>query len=136
MQQPDAERLGKYFGVDPKKLKQKATAEVDAERLRVPEPKTQKDKVLFTAIEGRKKEWDKLRKGGATDKQMRDLLCEIFGEYGGQHAPNAPSIVYRGTANNPRVWFKISDTGTPDLTGSNLVEKVRELLNIPQKGDA
>lgn len=129
-----SQQLAKYFGVDAKKLRKKAAAEVEAERLRVPEPKTPKDKVLFTALKGREKDWAKLRKSGATDKQIRELLCHIFGEYGGHGAPGMPWIHFRGTANNPRVWFKISDTGTPDLAGAELVTKVRELLNIQEIG--
>jgi ParB/RepB/Spo0J family partition protein len=132
----EAERLAKYFGVDPKKLRQKAAAEFAAERLRVPKPKTPKDKVLFSVLESRDKEWTKLRKSGASDKQIRELLCARFGEYGGHGSPNEPWITYRGTGNNPRVWFKISDSGTPDLAGSDLVAKVRELLNISQEGAA
>jgi hypothetical protein len=129
-----SEKLIKYFGVDPKKLRKQAAAQVEAERLRIPEPKTPKDKVLFLLLDSGLREWEKLRKNGATDKKIRELLCARFGEYGGHHSPNEPSIVYRGTANNPRVWFKMSDSGAPDLAGSNLVSKVRELLNISEEG--
>jgi ParB/RepB/Spo0J family partition protein len=129
-----SEKLIKYFGVDPKKLRKQAAAAVEADRLRVPEPETPKDKVLFALLDSRDNEWEKLRKNGASDKQIRELLCTRFGEYGGNHSPNSPSIVYRGTANNPRVWFKMTDSGIPDLAGSKLVDKVRELLNISEEG--
>jgi ParB/RepB/Spo0J family partition protein len=131
-----SEQLARYFGVDPQQLRKRAATELEAERLRIPEPKTPKDKVLFSVLQGRDKDWGKLRKSGASDKQIRELLCARFGEYGGHNAPNQPWIVYRGTSNNPRVWFKMTDSGTPDLAGAVLVAKVRELLNISQEGMA
>lgn len=125
----EIERLARYFKIDPKKLRKKAAEEVEADRLRVPEPKPGKDKRLFDFIKGDSKEWAKLRAKGATNEQIRARLSHYFGEYQSSGGPGLMWFTCKG-GSNPRVWFAITDSGKPDLQGAELIGKVRELLNI------
>lgn len=126
------EKISRSFKIDPAKLKKKAAADFEAARLKVPEPKTPKDKALFgclTASGVWSKQWDALRRKGATDAEVREWVKNRFGVFGSKCGPGLQSITYKG-GENPRVWFKMTESGKPDLAGAELVAEVRRLLNI------
>ncbi len=133
--QAHLERLARSYSIDTKKLRKAAAEQIDAERLKLPQPPSDaKDRALYDYLttDWHGKEWAKLRKTGATNQQVRDLLCRHFGEWGCVSGPGKIPLAHKGTSNNPRVWFKHTDTGQPDLAGAELIEKVRELLNIEE----
>lgn len=73
--------------------------------------------------------WDALKAQGATDNEIQQVLSRIFGEGCGSSEPHWWSAKGGG---NPRFWNQIVSTGQPDLQGKQLVQRVRELLEIPQ----
>lgn len=75
--------------------------------------------------------WEHLRKYGATDEDIKDILSDRFGISGG-----AGKVAWQGGA-NPRVWYGIDATqGAPTYQGKRLIDWVREHLDIPTKEDA
>jgi ParB/RepB/Spo0J family partition protein len=136
-------KLGRYFGVDLKKLRKKANAAVKEEErvVRLPKvPTTQEEKLFYHhAIRGDEAPWNKMRREGATNAEIRERLSAIFGAYGGYGSKEDGSIEYWG-GKDPLVVFK-SKTSKPwprkgqPLRGAALIAAVRDLLKIPEKGD-
>lgn len=78
-------------------------------------------------------EWSMLIKNGATDDEVKHLVDKCFGLGGGRGGPNMVPISYNGGSNPKFYWNSISHHGKPTLTGKPLIDKVREVLGIPQK---
>jgi ParB/RepB/Spo0J family partition protein len=140
--QSDIERMAKYFSIDPKKLRKQAAAAVkEEERIaRLPEePKTQKEKQLHRALHhigDAEHRWQKLRRKGATNAELRAAIAYEFGE-GGASSGDHGMVAYMG-GQNPVVFFNSSTwsrSKKPSLQGAALVAAVRDLLKIPEKGD-
>jgi hypothetical protein len=142
---PDAERISKYFGIDPKKLRKQAAALIAEEerKARLPKllPTTQKEKWLHAAlhhISDADKRWAKLRRTGASDAEIRAALKTEFGMGGASSGDDLGNgVAYMG-GQNPVVFFNSSTwsrTKKPSLQGAALVAAVRDLLRIPEKGD-
>jgi ParB/RepB/Spo0J family partition protein len=135
----EAEKLARYFKVDPKKLrKQAATAVAEEERIaRTPRPPaTQKEKQLYAAVVAANPLWAKLRRNGASNPEIRNTLKVLMGNDGGMHSQELGDVCYMG-GDNPRVWLNTVVRGKkpPTLQGAALVTAVRDLLKIPEKGD-
>ncbi|MGA9767937.1 MAG: hypothetical protein WBV94_02785 [Blastocatellia bacterium] len=76
--------------------------------------------------------WQKLRKSGATDTELKAVIGDVFGLGGGGCGPDMKSIAYKG-GKKPAFYFdKHSAQGKPTLEGKALIEKAREVLGIPQ----
>ena len=133
------EQLARYYAIDPKKLRKKAAAEMKEEERKAREPKqpeTQKEKQLWHAVHSyadAERRWAALRKKGATDARLREVIKEEMGD--GSYGSKADGRVsYKGAI--PAVWFnKDAHSGPPSLSGSALVQAVRDLLKIPYPGD-
>ena len=137
-----SDKLAKYFGVDPKKLRKQAAAQIAEEerKARLPRnPETQEEKLFYRAIHGDEAPWSKMRKQGATDAEIRKYLTDIFGLGGGFGSKVDGDVDWKG-GKDPRVVFN-SKTSKPwpkpghPLRGVALVAAVRDLLKIPEKGD-
>jgi ParB/RepB/Spo0J family partition protein len=137
---PNAEKLAKYFGVDPKKLRKKAAAQIVKEECiaRLPKvPTTKKEKQLHAIVRGNDPAWNKLRRTGASDVEIRKVLCALLPNDGG-HGSKELGDVYAKSGNDmPRVWFDTMhpQKKAPSLQGLQLISAVRDLLKIPEKGD-
>jgi len=139
-----AERLAKYFGVDPKRLRKKAAAQIAEEerKAKLPkEPSTQKEKWLHAALHHvgeADKRWEKLRRTGASDKEIRAALGSELGLGGSSSGGDLGNGVAFIGGQNPVVFFNSSNwsrSKKPSLQGAALVAAVRDLLKIPEKGD-
>jgi ParB/RepB/Spo0J family partition protein len=132
----ESERLGKYFGVDPKRLHKKATAEVKEEerQAKIPKaPESKREKQLHLMLGGADQRWVKLRKTGASDVELRKLLGELWRNYQGFHSKELGSVQCNGGVDPSIVFdFKRKDV----LKGAALLKEVRDLLKIPEKGEA
>jgi ParB/RepB/Spo0J family partition protein len=138
----DAEKLAKYFGVDPKKLRKQAAAKIaEEERIaRTPKiPATQEEKLFYRAIQGDEAPWSKMRKKGATDVEIRKHLSDIFDLGGGFGSKVDGDVDWKG-GKDPQITFN-SKTSKPwpksghPLRGPALIATVRDFLKIPEKGD-
>lgn len=135
-----AERLAKYFGVDPKRLRENAAAQIaEEERIaRLPKvPTTKKEKQLHAIVRGNDPAWGRLRRTGASDVEIRKVLCALLPNDGG-HGSKELGDVYAKSGNDvPRVWFDTMhpQKKAPSLQGLQLIAAVRDLLKIPEKGD-
>ncbi len=75
--------------------------------------------------------WQKAQETGLTNRELQDLIGRKFGHGGGSSGPNTTPEWHIG-GNNPRWWYKQSSgRGKPTLQGTALINKVRELLEIP-----
>jgi hypothetical protein len=136
-----SEKMAKYFGIDPRKLRNQAVAAVkEEERIaRLPrEPKTKEEKQLHRslhALQGADKRWQKLRKTGATNAELLKEIGEAMGE-GGSITEDG-WVDHKG-GSDPKIWFnssKKNNNTPPSLRGVALIAAVRDLLKIPEKGD-
>jgi ParB/RepB/Spo0J family partition protein len=140
----EQEKLAKYFGVDPKKLRKQAAAQIAEEerKARLPkEPTTQKEKWLHAAlhhVSDADKRWAKLRRTRASDKEIRAALGAELGLGGSCSGGDLGNGVAFIGGQNPVVFFNSSTwsrSKKPSLQGAALVAAVRDLLKIPEKGD-
>lgn len=134
------EKLAKYFGIDHKKLRKQAAAEVKEEdrKARLPkEPETKKEKQLHAIVKGDVPVWEKLRRTGASDAELRKVLCQQLPNDGGHGSKELGDVYARSGNDKPRVWFNSMYPGKkpPSLQGLELVAAVRDLLKIPEKGE-
>lgn len=75
------------------------------------------------------KRWRKHQKRGLTDAELKEVIADEFGIYGGSTHPEWHC--HQGGA-DPKFWLEsISPCGKPTLRGQPLLERVRELLKIP-----
>lgn len=136
LQEDEQERLAKYNGVDPKKLRVKAAAAVKEEERQAKLPKvpsTQREKQLHYAVRGNDKKWNKIRRLGARDAELRKELAKTWGEYRGYGSKEFGNIECKGGKDPSIVFdFKRDDV----LRGAALIAEVRDLLKIPEKGAA
>jgi hypothetical protein len=139
MNEAEKVKIAKYMGVDPKKLRQKAIAAVKEEERIAAAPKVKLGanlkKQLFASVncyDGANIRWAAMRKEGANDEE---LLRRIKREMGtGGKGGKWGTVSFKSCM--PAVWFNtVGPTGKPSLEGPKLVAAVRELLNIPEKGD-
>lgn len=133
-----SQQLSKYFGVDVKKLRQKATATVKEEEVkaRLPkEPKTNHEKQLLASLYGyaaSSKKWDEIRKKGVTDQELYRAIRANMST-GGKAGPDWGPVSCSSKV--PAVWFDaVNSSGKPSLQGPALLTAVRAVLNIPEKG--
>lgn len=76
--------------------------------------------------------WSRIARNGATDEQIKSQLGFELGSQGGGSGPDMATYSYKG-GENPQVWHGTSAArGKPTFSGKALVNKVRELLSIPQ----
>jgi ParB/RepB/Spo0J family partition protein len=133
-----SEKLIRYFGVDPKKLrKQAADAVKEEEEARLPkEPKTNKEKQLHAALHGyadSAKRWNALRSKGASNEELKKAIAANMST-GGKAGPGWGPVSCRSAV--PAIWFNaVNSSGKPSLQGPSLLAAVRDLLKIPEKGD-
>jgi ParB/RepB/Spo0J family partition protein len=129
----DEQRVAKYNGVDPKKLYAKAKVAVKEEERQAKLPKvptTQREKQLHYAVHGDDKKWNKIRRLGASDAELKDGLGKMWGEHQGFGSKEFGHIECKGGKDPSIVFdFKRDDV----LRGSALIEQVRDLLRIPEK---
>lgn len=129
----EQEKLARYYGVQPNKLRARAAAEVKKEERQAKLPKvptTQREKQLHYAVHGDDKKWNKIRRLGASDAELKDGLGKMWGEHQGFGSKEFGHIECKGGKDPSIVFdFKRDDV----LRGSALIEQVRDLLRIPEK---
>lgn len=76
--------------------------------------------------------WDKWRKRGLNDAEIKQAIAYEFGIFGGASHPEWHC--YAGEK-NPRFWLSISHAGKPTLSGKALIKQVRYLLKIPYRNE-
>jgi hypothetical protein len=81
--------------------------------------------------------WQQLVARGATDAEIWHALLREFGAGGGESGAEYGSFAFLGGkgVEQPKFWFGQSSyhtTEKPTLAGARLVQRVRELLQIPQ----
>ncbi|MBZ5522233.1 MAG: ParB/RepB/Spo0J family partition protein [Acidobacteriia bacterium] len=133
----DAESLARYFGVDTKKLRWKATAEVVEEerKAKLPRtPATREERQLHVAINGKDGTWNKLRRNGATNAEIKDALGRLVPE-GGTGSKDLGHVDYKG-GRDPWVKLNSFTSHSQKFQGAQLIAAVRALLNIPEKINA
>jgi hypothetical protein len=77
---------------------------------------------------GAKQRWNRHRKHGLTAVELKEVIADEFGIYGGG---NNPEWHCETGGEDPKFWLSISNHGKPTLSGKPLLERVRELLKIP-----
>jgi len=75
--------------------------------------------------------WSKISEAGATDKDIIEELNYNMGLGGGSGGPGWLHEEHRG--NPPRIWFDFN-MGQPDITGKQLIDITRVILDIGMPG--
>lgn len=99
------------------------------------------NETLFRALhstEGYGARWKAVREKGATDAEIKDLICGVFGIWGGFSGPGEPGCTYSG-GTAPQFWigdqYENGKRKKPTLSGQALVDATRRLLGIPLPKD-
>lgn len=68
---------------------------------------------------------------GITDSELRQVLSRDWGLGGGSAGPNMTEV-YRKGGSDPSFWYnKYRDSGKPTLRGKELIDLVRDVLELP-----
>ncbi len=73
--------------------------------------------------------WEKYKRSGATDAEIKQRLNDLWGESFG--ADSEGQIFTAKAGKNPRVWLGVDAKESPTLEGKPLMAKIREILDIP-----
>jgi ParB family transcriptional regulator, chromosome partitioning protein len=116
-----------FYKIDPDRLK----AQVIARLNKPPDVKGKKtlEGALHSALSAENPRWKKLQQSGASNAEIKAAIGEAFGIEG---ASNVPVWHAHRGGKNPRFYMGTHSTGKPKLQGKALVQKVRELLAIPE----
>lgn len=96
-------------------------------------PEVEAHKALYRSLHsqsGAAERWEKLRTNGATDEKLKQQIGHEYGIQGG-----SLDYSYKG-GENPKFYYaggiSAGAYGKPTLQGKALVDKVRDLMGIPQ----
>ena len=89
----------------------------------------------LNTMSGSEARWEKLKASGASDQELREAIAYEFGDQGG-FLSAVGMTEYKG-GKNPSVTMRYSGTTEKTtVTGKALVDMVRSMMEIPQKGEA